>query len=387
MCVHALVCKCLSLRYEQSLYMACFAVCLQFVTRPHSVWGNCTVTLCFVLCGCLFLSSVFFLSFFSLLSTLWMLNWDFCLLVRVTVQALAKRQYISDRGGPAGLPARAALPARRGALRDALGLGSLLLWCFLTAAIVSRRSSEQERISALCSRFWLSCEERSFPAHLVSFWEKQTESAVSQLRVRLRRPSLGRAFALCRGLLWGSRSWVPSRRAWVLWDMVSSGFSALCAGDAVSPQAVSLLPLSQRTVASCPGFGQWSWLLKTWACNGAWRHPELSLGNPKVTLAIEQGRWTLGTHSRFPNGEIRNWLKSPDCTKREIPRSMSSFFPHPAWSFPHCTHGVDMAALVFPSKWAVLPGFLSVDSPYWRNISVCIEVCSWTLVVPFVCLF
>lgn len=56
-----------------------------------------------------------------------MLNWDFCLLVRVTVQVLAKRQYISDRGGPAGLPARAALPARRGALRDALGLGSLLL--------------------------------------------------------------------------------------------------------------------------------------------------------------------------------------------------------------------------------------------------------------------
>lgn len=64
---------------------------------------------------------------FSLLSTLWMLNWDFSLLVRVTVQALAKRQYISERGGPAGLPARAVLPARRGTLRDALGLGSLLL--------------------------------------------------------------------------------------------------------------------------------------------------------------------------------------------------------------------------------------------------------------------
>lgn len=127
MCVHTLVCKCLSLHYEQSLYMACFAVCLQFVTLPHSVGGYCAVTLCFVLCGCLFLPSAFFLSFFSLLSTLWMLNWDFSLLVRVTVQALAKRQYILERGGPAGLPARAALPARRGTLRDALGLGSLLL--------------------------------------------------------------------------------------------------------------------------------------------------------------------------------------------------------------------------------------------------------------------
>lgn len=86
------------------------------------------------------------------------------------------------------------------------------------------------------------------------------------------------------------------------------GFSALHAGDAVSPQAVSLLPLSQRMVAICPGFGERSWLLKTSSCNWAWRCPELLLGNPEVTLTAEQERRTLGAYPHFPNGEIRNWV-------------------------------------------------------------------------------
>jgi len=110
----------------------------------------------------------------------------------------------------------------------------------------------------------------------------------------------------------------------------SSGFSAICSGDTASPQAAFLLPLSQRTVAVCPGFGQQSWLLKTWSCNLVWRHSELSLGNTKGMLIAEQGRWTLGTCSHFPNEEIRKWMKNPDCTKGESLKSMSSFLSPPA---------------------------------------------------------
>lgn len=70
-------------------------------------------------------------------------------------------------------------------------------------------------------------------------------------------------------------------------------------------------------VATCPGFAQWSWLLRTWICNWAWTHSVLLLGNPKVALIAEQQRQILGTRSPFPNGEVRNWMKNCGYIKGE----------------------------------------------------------------------
>lgn len=103
----------------------------------------------------------------------------------------------------------------------------------------------------------------------------------------------------------------------------SGGFPALCAGDAVSPQAVSRLPLNQRMVAVCPGFSRPRLVTGLGDTRSFW------LGNPKVTLAAEQGRQTPGIYSSFSNGEVRDWMKNPDYAKTEGPKSMCSSLPHP----------------------------------------------------------
>lgn len=247
------------------------------------VWGNCTETLNAAL----------------LYSLLFLFLYIFFLFPPFPCGWLFRHRYVVVA---LGLPsARAALPMCRDTLGGAAGLDAQLLWCFLTAAITSRREGLNRSVSRSCAFISGSVVKNKAFQHIkypFGKWERKAPS-----------PS---CMSGCSGQALGEplphsspqHLWVPLTEAWVLWEKVSRGFSTICAGDAATPQTVSLLPLSWRIVATCPGFAQW--LLRTWICDWAWRHTLLLLGSPKVALIAEQQRQILGTCSHFPNGEIRN---------------------------------------------------------------------------------
>lgn len=278
MCVHTLVCEILPPLWiidVEGTFCCLFTMCSPSLFCLRHLHRNTEY------CSALFFafsSSVYFF-FPFLLSAIWMLNWCLSLPVRVTFQAQL-----------CGSGSRGALPMCRDTLGGAAGLDAQLLWCFLTAAPASRRGRLSRSVSWSCAFISGAVVKNKAFQHIKYPFGKREQKAPSPSCV-----SGCSGQALGEPLPHSSRFWVPLTKAWVLWEKVSRGFSAICAGHTATSQTVSLLPLSGRIVATCPGFAQWSWLLRTWICSWAWRCSVLFLGSPKVALTAEQQRrfWGL----------------------------------------------------------------------------------------------
>lgn len=152
MCAHACVQKSPSfMNYwcrEHVLFL------IYSVAYPCCVWGNCAETLNSALLYSLFLTlhRSFFL--FFLLSTIWMLDWDFSLPVRVTFQAQ------TGAGGSGAALCQGCPPHVQGhAGRCRWPRYPTALMLPDSCDCIQEGRAEQEHVSVLCFYFWLCCEK------------------------------------------------------------------------------------------------------------------------------------------------------------------------------------------------------------------------------------